>query len=73
MHLIPIVLVCVGLFMLFPKGFKFMVGTWVGFTAGCFVWCLSVLAISDGLFTPRAFAAFAVAGIVGGCVLAAKG
>lgn len=73
MHLLLPILVCVGLFMLFPKGFKYMVGTWVGFTAGALAWCLTTLAFTEMLFTPKAFVAFAVAGIIGGCILAAKG
>jgi len=72
MHLLLPFLVCLGFFMLFPKGFKFMVGSWVGFTAGALAWCLATLAY-EPLFTPKVFVGFAVAGIIGGCVLAAKG
>jgi hypothetical protein len=72
MHLLLALAVCVGLFMLFPKGFKFMVGTWVGFTAGALAWCLTTFAFEQ-LFSPKVFLGFAVAGIIGGCVLAAKG
>ena len=73
MHLFLPFLVCLGLFLLFPKSFKFMVGSWVGFTAGGFAWSLATLAFSDVLFTPKVFVAFAVTGIIGGCIIAAKG
>ena len=69
---ILILLVCIGLFLLFPKGFKFLVGSWVGVAAGGFAWALSAMVFS-ALITPGAFAGFIVAGIFGGCVLAAKG
>jgi hypothetical protein len=65
-------LVCLVLLFLFPKAFKFMVGTWVGVACGGFLWCLAGLVIPP-LFTPGAFVAFIAAGIVGGWVLAAKG
>lgn len=67
-----IFLVCLALFLLFPKGFKFMVGTWVGTAAGGFFWGLFAIAFPV-LIAPIAFAAFIIAGVFAGLVLAAKG
>lgn len=79
MGIIESVLFCTGLFLLFPKGFKFMVGTWVGAMSGGFFWSL----FAGGLFmvdsSPSwpfmgwSFLAFIVGGIFAGCVLAARG
>lgn len=72
MHLLAILVTCIFLWILFPKGFKYLVGTWVGIVFGGFFWGLGVIAF-DCLLSGRAFVAFIVAGIVGGCVLAARG
>ena len=72
MHLLVPCLVFLGLFLLFPKGFKYLVGTWVGFTGGAFFWALFAIAI-HALITPGAFLGFSLAGIVAGWVFAAKG
>jgi hypothetical protein len=70
--LFVIVVVCTGLWLLFPKGFKFMVGTWVGFCGGGFFWGLTAMLV-PALITLHAFVGFLVAGIVAGCFFAAKG
>ena len=44
MLMIPALIICTGLWLLFPKSFKFMVGTFVGFCAGGFVWSLTAMA-----------------------------
>lgn len=71
-HFIVILLVCIGLFLLFPKGFKFLVGSWVGVAAGGFAWALAAMVFSQ-LITLEAFASFIMVGIVGGLIFAAKG
>lgn len=72
MHFLFATFVCVGLYMLFPKGFKYLVGTWVGFLGGGFFWAIAAM-FFPGLITLHAFAGFLVAGIVGGWVFAANG
>lgn len=74
------VFACVGLWLLFPKGYKYLVGTWVGAIAGAFLWGLFDLAWFVGLGLTMSWAAmawtfigFIVVGIFGGCVFAAKG
>lgn len=70
MHLLIIIVICVGLWLLFPVGFKYLVGVGIGFCFGGFWWCLlSIL----GYIPSGCFLCFVLAGIVGGCVLAAKG
>jgi len=51
--------------MLFPKGFKYMVGTWIGFIAGGFAWSMAAMCNTD-------LVAFLIAGIIGGLIVAAK-
>lgn len=72
--------VCSGLWLLFPKGFKYLVGTWVGAMGGTFFWGLFDLAWFVGLGLDMSWAAlawtfigFIIAGMVAGCFLAAKG
>ncbi len=79
MGLLETILVCVGLFLLFPKGFKYMVGTWVGVMGGGFFWGLAFAAAfmaglePTGALMGWSFLAFIVVGIAFGCVLAARG
>jgi hypothetical protein len=73
MHFLVPFGVCVGLFLLFPKGFKYLVGTWVGTAAGGFFWGLAAIAFPAVIVTAQVFVGFIVAGIVAGCVFAAKG
>lgn len=72
MHLLILLAFCVGMYMLFPKGFKYLVGTWVGLAFGVFAWACCALG-AHGLFCWAAFAGFSVLGIFAGCVFAAKG
>ena len=72
MHLVVLIAMCGGLFMLFPKAFKFMVGTWLGFAAGTCAWAICALAYPD-LCEARVFLGFSGLGVLGGCVVAAKG
>lgn len=73
MHLVYVFIACVGLFVLFPKAFKYLVGTWIGVSVGGLAWCTASLAFFPTFFSPGGFLGFIVAGIVGGCILAAKG
>ena len=80
MLVIESALVFIALWLMFPKGFKFLVGSWVGAMGGAFFWGLFELAwlvgLSHDMSWPQlawSFIAFVVAGICGGCVLAAKG
>lgn len=79
MGFIESVLVCVGLFLLFPKGFKYLVGTWVGAMAAGFLWGLTFIAVSVAGFNPSwtvmgyTFLVLLVSGIAAGCILAARG
>lgn len=79
MHLLLMFLACFGLALLFPKGFKYMVGTWLGFAAGWVLCCLALLgAWSLGLHLDihimlATLCAFLCVGVLGGCVVAAKG
>ena len=57
MHLLMLFAACVGLWLLFPKGF---------------LWAVLAIAFS-WLIAPGAFVAFSIAGIFAGCVLAARG
>lgn len=72
MHLLMLFAACVGLWLLFPKGFKYLVGSWIGFIGGTFLWAVLAIAFS-WLIAPGAFVAFSIAGIFAGCVLAARG
>jgi hypothetical protein len=79
MGLLESVLICVGLFLLFPKGFKYLVGTWMGAITGGFLWGLFI----GGLFIAGqnpswsfmgwSFVGFILAGVIGGLFLAANG
>lgn len=64
--------VSLGLFLLFPKGFKFMVGTWVGVMAGGFFWGVFAL-MFPALITAMAFAMFLLAGVIVGWIFACYG
>lgn len=79
MGLLESILICVGLFLLFPKGFKYLVGTWVGAMTGAFLWGLVFIAVFMGGVNPSwawmgwSLLAFLLGGIGGGCTLAARG
>lgn len=75
-----IAIVCTGLWLIFPKGFKYLVGTMVGLIGGAFLCGLGVLAWTVALGHDVSwqgmawgFIACVIAGTVSGCVLAAKG
>ena len=75
-----VALACIGLWLLFPKGFKYLVGCWVGAFSGAFFWGLAEILWLVGLGNDLSwsqlawsFVAFVVAGMAGGCVLAARG
>lgn len=70
--IIGIAAIMTVLWLAFPKGFKYLVGTWVGFAGGGFFWSLFAMCF-HGLITVGAFVAFIVVGIVVGCVFAARG
>lgn len=71
--------ICLGLWLLFPKGFKFVVGSLVGSCGAMFFWGLAVVAWCMAVGLPSwagmgwSMLAFLVIGNVSGCVLAAKG
>lgn len=80
MGLLETFLICLGLFLLFPKGFKYLVGTWVGAMTGAFLWGLVFLSVGllvgVHLTLPVmgwSLLAFLLAGISGGIRLAAYG
>lgn len=79
MGLLETILICVGLFLLFPKGFKFMVGTWVGAMGGGFFWALGLGGAFMAGMDPSwpvmgwSFLGFILVGVFFGCVLAARG
>ena len=58
--------------MLFPKGFKYVVGTFMGVCGGGFFWGLFAMCF-HGLTTAVGFTSFIVCGIIAGCVLAVRG
>ncbi len=75
-----IAIVCTGLWLIFPKGFKYLVGTMVGFITGAFLWGLGVLAWTIAMGHDiswqgmvRSFIGCVIVGNVVGYVLAAKG
>jgi len=71
--LVIAVIVILGLFMLFPKGFKYMVGLYAGFALGFVAWTVAVLCAFGLMWDPVAFLCFIVPGLVLGWILAAKG
>mgnify|MGYP005834639737 CR=1 FL=1 len=79
MGLLESALICVGLFLLFPKGFKYLVGTWVGAMTGAFLWGLAFIGIGFAGLDPSwavmgwSFLGFVATGIIVGCILAAHG
>jgi len=77
MHALVTLAVLFGLYLLFPKGFKYMVGTWIGFCAGGLLWCICAFffhtLVSTWDWAGCSFLSFTATGIVAGCVLAAKG
>lgn len=79
MGLLESILICVGLFLLFPKGFKYLVGTWTGAMTGGFLWGLAVIGACMVGIRPSlvamgwSFLTFIVSGIAAGLVLAARG
>lgn len=80
MGLLESAFVCIGLWLLFPKGFKYIVGCWVGAASGIFTWGVTALvwlAVTGGDVGWRslgwALAVLVTLGIVAGCALAARG
>lgn len=80
MGLLETAFLCIALWLLFPKGFKYLVGCWVGAISGIFIWGIFVLvwlAVAHGDVSWQAMGWSLVsaisAGIVSGCVLAAHG
>jgi len=72
MGLIGIAAIMTVLWLAFPKGFKYFVGSWVGAVGGGFFWSVFAMCFA-GLITLGWFIAFIVVGIVVGCVFAARG
>lgn len=73
-----IALACLfGLYLLFPKGFKYMVGSWLGVCAGGLVWCVCAFffhcLVSTWDMAGWSFLSFVAVGIIAGCIFAAKG
>ncbi len=73
-------LTCLAMWLLFPKSFQFMVGTFVGFVAGGFLWSVAALITMLCFKLDMSWAAIgwsflgcAAAGIVCGNVIAARG
>lgn len=72
--------VCVGLWLLFPKGFKYLVGSLVGACAGGFVWGIGTLVWLTGVaenvswtFMGWTGLGCLTGGIITGCICAARG
>ncbi len=72
-------LTCLGLGLLFPKSFPFMVGTFVGFVAGGFLWSVTALVAMLWFKLDMSWAAMgwtflgcAAAGILCGSLVAAR-
>ena len=71
--------VCVGLWLLFPKGFKYWVASFVGTAGGMFFWGLFVMFWCMAITSPSwafmgwSMVMFVLLGNVAGCYLAAKG
>ena len=75
-----IAIVCTGLWLLFPKGFKYLVGTMVGLIGGAFVWGLGTLTWTVAMGNDVSWQGMAwwfigcvIAGTFAGCALAARG
>lgn len=75
-----VAITCVVLWLLFPKGFKYLVGSLVGTCAGGFLWGLGTLTWTVALGRDVSWQGMAcglvscvMLGIIGGCVLAARG
>jgi hypothetical protein len=70
-------LTCTGLWLLFPKGFKFMVGSMVGTTAAMFLWvcCMPIWIAHCQSWAAMGWSvlAFVIMGNVAGWFIAAKG
>jgi len=70
---------CIGLWVLFPKAFKFWVGSLVGTVGGIFFWSIGFFAWSFIASVPSwhqmgwSLIGFVVAGNVAGLFCAAKG
>jgi hypothetical protein len=68
-------LVCIGLFLVFPKGFKYLAGTIIGMMFGGFVWGLFTMIATPSSFhgAGQTFVVFLIIGAVIGNIFAAKG
>jgi uncharacterized membrane protein len=70
---------CIGLWLLFPKGFKYVVGSMVGSMGAMFFWGLFIVAWCMAIHSPSwafmgwSMVVFLILGNIGGCILAAKG
>lgn len=71
--------ICTGLWLLFPKSFKFFVGSMVGTAGAMFFWGLAVLVWCMVAHIPSwagmgwSMVTFVILGNVAGCFAAAKG
>lgn len=72
MDFLGALVVCICLWLLFPKGFKYLVGTWIGVITGAVLWGF-MAAVDPDLISVESFVAAVAAGIVAGCIFAAKG
>ena len=72
MHLFLLLVACAGMFALFPNGFKYLIGTFVGLCGGGLAWAISAMFFSSLVAWP-CFGAFLVLGIAGGLAFAARG
>lgn len=79
MHLLLCLAISVGLALLFPKGFKYMVGTWVGVATADFLWSivffgLWIAGVRYSLATMGwSLLGATVLGFVSGIIVAARG
>lgn len=66
---------CIGLFLLFPKGFKYLAGTIIGAIFGGFAWGLFALVATPHTYhgAGQSFVLFLIIGAILGNVFAAKG
>jgi hypothetical protein len=66
---------CLGLALLFPKGFKYLIGTIVGMFFGGFAWGLFAMLATPHSFhgAGQTFVLFLIIGAIVGNVFAAKG
>jgi hypothetical protein len=79
MELLTAIAVCTGLFILFPKAFKFWVGSFVGTAGGIFFWSIGffiywmIAGLPSWVGMGWSALAFVILGNVVGLYCAAKG